>query len=89
MSQQRHRQKHRVVLYTRIGCHLCDVARDAITAVRERHPFDLVEVDIDTDDALLRDLGYRVPVVSVDGVEVFETQVDADDLARLVGAPTS
>jgi len=77
-----------VVLYTRRGCHLCDVARETIEAARERHPFDLVEVDVDTDDALVRDHGYRVPVVSVDGVEVFETQVDADDLARLVGAPT-
>jgi glutaredoxin len=77
--------KHRVVVYTRRDCHLCDVARATIRSVRERHPFDLDEIDVDGDDALVRDHGYRVPVVTVDGVEVFEIAVDAEELEALVG----
>jgi glutaredoxin len=75
---------HRVVLYARAGCHLCDVARATIDTVRARHPFDLREVDIEADDTLLRDYGVRIPVVSVDGEEVFEVDVPAARLAALV-----
>jgi glutaredoxin len=73
-----------VVLYTRAGCHLCEVARATIEGVRERHPFTLREVDVDTTDALTRDYGYRVPVVAVDGVEAFEIEVPPGDLEAMV-----
>lgn len=75
---------HAVVLYSRAGCHLCDVARDVVFAVRERSPFGFEEVDIETDDALLREYGERIPVVSIDGEEAFEYTVEAEELIRLV-----
>ena len=74
----------RVVLYSRPGCHLCDVAREQIGRVRERHPFDFEEVDISGDDAMESAYGLRIPVVTLDGNEVFETSVDERDLAELV-----
>jgi hypothetical protein len=73
-----------VVLYARDGCHLCDEARGVILSVRERMPFAFTEVDIDTDDALLRDYGIRIPVVTVDGEERFEIAVDRDAFEGLV-----
>jgi glutaredoxin len=73
-----------VVLYTRSGCHLCDEARTAILSVRAREPFGYDEVDIDTDDDLLRDYGVRIPVVTVDGEERFEIAVDEHELEGLV-----
>jgi glutaredoxin len=75
---------HHVVLYARAGCHLCDVARARIEAVRARHPFTFEEVDIEADDALIREYGPRVPVVAVDGEEAFEVEVPAGALATLV-----
>jgi glutaredoxin len=75
---------HRVVLYSRPGCHLCDVAREAIEGVRARVPFAFEEIDIERDEALELDYGIRIPVVSVDGEERFEVTVDRDELARLV-----
>lgn len=75
---------HHVVLYARVGCHLCDVARSTIEAVRARHPFIFEEVDIATDDGLIRDFGARIPVVVVDGDEVFEVEVPAGRFAALV-----
>jgi hypothetical protein len=75
---------HRVVLYARAGCHLCDIARDTILAVRERHPFAFEELDIEASDDLVRDYGFRVPVVAVDGAEAFEIEVSAAVLAQLV-----
>jgi Glutaredoxin-like domain (DUF836) len=76
-----------VVLYAREGCHLCDEARGVILSVRARTPFAFTEVDIETDDALLRDYGVRIPVVTVDGEERFEIAVDRDAFEVLVRLP--
>lgn len=65
-----------VVLYARPGCHLCDDARVVIEAARAELAFVFEEVDIESDDALVRDYGLRIPVVAVDGDEVFEISVD-------------
>jgi glutaredoxin len=74
----------RVVLYSRVGCHLCDAARDVLLAERSRSPFDLVEVDVGGDDDLERQYGIRIPVVEIDGEERFEYEVDAAELVAIV-----
>jgi hypothetical protein len=73
-----------VVLYGKAGCHLCEEARAVVLAVRERHPFELREVDVSLDPVLHARYGERIPVVAVAGVEVFEYHVDAAELARLL-----
>jgi glutaredoxin len=75
---------HRVVLYSRAGCHLCDVAREAILTLRERTPFAFEEIDIEADEELELEYGIRVPVVEVDGEETFEVTVDPQELAGLL-----
>ena len=70
-----------VVLYGRDGCCLCDDARVVLERVRARHPFVLTERDIDADERLLRAYLERIPVVAINGVEVFELFVDESELA--------
>ena len=65
-----------VTLYGKPGCHLCDDARDALQRVRATAPFTLVEVDITADDDLHRRYLERIPVVCLDGEELFEYHVD-------------
>jgi hypothetical protein len=80
-----------VVLYSRDGCCLCDDARAILERVRAVYPFTLTERDIETDDALLRAYLERIPVVTIDGVEVFEFFVDESALVRRLtasGQPT-
>jgi hypothetical protein len=72
----------RVTLYGKPGCHLCDDARAAVLAVRDARPFDLDEVDVSVDPALNRRYGERIPVVMVDGEELFEHFVDPVVLAE-------
>jgi hypothetical protein len=55
-----------------------------IERVRAVDGFAFEEVDIERDDALIRDYGYRVPVVAVDGEELFEISVDPDALRAAV-----
>ena len=71
-----------VVLYSREGCCLCDDARAILERVRHRHPFSLVERDIDSDDALHRAYLERIPVVTIEGVEAFELFVNESELER-------
>ncbi|MEO8475589.1 MAG: glutaredoxin family protein [Actinomycetota bacterium] len=77
-----------VILYSRPGCHLCEEARAVIEAERTRSSFAFDEIDIESDDELVREYGIRIPVVTVDGIERFEISVDRGDLARIVGAPS-
>jgi len=74
-----------LTLYGRPGCHLCDEARDSILGLRQQgYAFELREVDIETDDELLRSHLERIPVVAVDGEVVSELVLDRDSLvARL------
>ena len=71
-----------VVLYGRPGCCLCDDARSVLERVRSRRPFELSEVDIEGDDALLAAYLERIPVVTIDGVEAFELFVNQSELER-------
>jgi glutaredoxin len=73
-----------VTLFGRPGCHLCDDALAVLERIRSDAPFDLRIVNIEDDDALLRAYLVRIPVVAVDGEEVYDYYVDEADLrARL------
>ena len=82
-----------VVVYSRPGCHLCEEAIAAIVALHgEGYRFGLHEVDVESDELLLRRHLERIPVVEVDGVVVSELVLDQAALrARLdtVGAWSS
>lgn len=51
-----------------------------ILAARARAPFDFDEVDITGNDALELEYGIRIPVVLIDGDELFEIRIDAREL---------
>ena len=78
---------HRVVLYGRPGCHLCEEAREVLLRLRAATgAYELEEVDIEGDDELHARYLERIPVVSLDGEELFDYVVDERRLvARLRG----
>lgn len=79
----------RVTVYTRAHCGLCREA-EAIVAEVAAGTADVELVDIDADPALTERYTVRVPVVAVDGRELFEYVVDPVGLrAALRGAPGS
>ena len=76
----------RVTIYTRAGCHLCEEAERVVREEQATGGFRLELVDVDRDPELVRRYGVRVPVVAVDGEELFEYEVPVDLLrARLGG----
>jgi glutaredoxin len=80
-------EEHRVVLYTRPGCHLCDVARETVLSLQPRLGFAFDEVDIEADEELELEYGIRIPVVAIDGEERFEVEIDERELAGLLREP--
>jgi glutaredoxin len=71
-----------VTLYGRPGCHLCDDARAILQRIRATQRFALEEIDIESDDALLRRYVERIPVIALDGEELFDFFVDEEALRR-------
>ena len=71
-----------ITLYSRPGCHLCDEAREALQRVARAAPFELREIDITADDALHARYLERIPVVALNGEELFDYHVDEDALER-------
>ncbi len=70
-----------VVLYGRPACHLCDEARRILSAlVAEAPELDLIERNIEDDEALHRRFLERIPVIELDGVIVEELVPDAERL---------
>jgi glutaredoxin len=64
-----------VTLYGKPGCHLCEDAREVVERVRAQRTFDLREVDVSLDPILYREYGERIPVLAVNGEELFEFHV--------------
>lgn len=71
-----------VRLLSRNDCHLCDVAKGRIESAGTRVRFRLEIVDIDSDPDLAARYGERIPVVHVNGEEMFAYRVNERVLVR-------
>lgn len=72
--------EHDVILYTRIGCHLCDDAHELLV----RHGLNPRLIDIDQQPELRAQYNVCVPVVVIDGKERFRGRIDERLLRRLL-----
>jgi glutaredoxin len=65
-----------ITLYGKPGCHLCEGARSVVQDVAARRGVEVVEVDITRDPVLERRYRERIPVLALDGEELFDYVVD-------------
>jgi glutaredoxin len=72
----------RLTLYSRAGCHLCEVAAQTLTRMGE--PFE--EIDISGDRELEAEYGDRIPVIMLDGKEHGYWRVEEDRLRKALDA---
>lgn len=75
----------RLVLLTRPGCHLCDVAKEALARVADTAGEQWVERDVSTDRELEAEYGDRLPVILLDGREHGYWRVEEARLLRDLG----
>ena len=65
-----------ITVYGRPGCHLCDDAARELGPILADTGAELVELNIEEDDALHAAHLERIPVILVDGVEICHFFVD-------------
>ncbi len=75
-----------VVLYTRVGCHLCDEAMALLEKHRERFALQITEVDIDNEPNLKARFDLLVPVIGIAGQGGFKGRVNEALLVRQLKA---
>lgn len=74
--------QHRITLYSKADCHLCEEVHATLQQVRQEIAFDFEEIDITTDAALFERYGLKIPVVLIDGVERFWFRINERRLRR-------
>jgi glutaredoxin len=67
----------RVTVYSRPSCHLCAEALSVLVGLHAAgYRFELLEVDIEGSELLLRRMLEKIPVVEIDGAVVSELILD-------------
>jgi glutaredoxin len=85
VEQHQQEKQARVTFYTKIGCHLCEDARELLDEIAASKPFDLTEIDIRSDMATYDLYRYRVPVILLNGTVIAEGRVEYVDLDAAIG----
>ncbi len=75
-----------VIVYSRKGCHLCEIVKESLTKLERRGGFQWREVDVDSDDELRRQFTDEVPVVFIDGRKAFKYRMDEREFLRRLTA---
>ncbi len=77
---------HDVLVYSRTGCHLCDVVKQTLTRLEGAADFRWREIDIDTDPALCQQYNDQVPVVFLNGRKAFKYHMTEQQFLRALAA---
>ncbi len=77
---------HVVMVYSRKGCHLCDVVKETLRHVQGDADFEWRSVDIDDDPQLQEKYSDEVPVVFIDGRKAFKYRMDGHQFLRALAA---
>jgi glutaredoxin len=72
---------HRVTIYSKPDCHLCDEMKQIVLAVRRRRDFELEIRSILDDPADFEKYQTQIPVLLVNGSEIARYRIRADQLA--------
>jgi len=75
-------ETRQVLLYTRKGCHLCEIVKESLVKLQRRGGFLWREIDVDSDEQLRREYNDQVPVVFIDGRKAFKYHMDEREFLR-------
>ena len=75
-------QPHEVVIYSRRGCHLCEIVKESLVKLQKRGSFTWREVDVDSDAETRKLYNDEVPVVCINGRKAFKYRMDEQEFLR-------
>ena len=73
---------HRLTVYERSGCHLCDDMVSTLSQWKTELDFEIERIDVDTSPDLAGRYGERVPVLAYGSIEICQFFLDLDALRR-------
>ena len=82
MDRMKMTKKPTLILYTRHGCHLCEKAKEVISALQGEFDFDYNECDIELKDEWTEKYGLMIPVVAINEEEVQYGRIDKTLLCK-------
>jgi predicted thioredoxin/glutaredoxin len=79
-----------LVVLSREGCHLCEQMLVELAELERQELVATVQVvDVDSDPALARQYGLKVPVLLLDGSVICHYTLNSKELLRLAGRPAA
>ncbi len=82
MNRAKEPSQLQVTFYTKVGCHLCEEARDMLDDIAAQTPFELTEVDIRSNPEIFEQYRYRIPVIIINNDTLLEGRIEFRDLAK-------
>ncbi len=79
----------RVTLYSKPGCHLCEMIEPIIQFVQQRRRFDFEKKNILDNPADFQKYQHDIPVITVNGKEIARHQLTAAALEAALDKETS
>jgi glutaredoxin len=67
-----------VILYSKPGCHLCEVMKKEMAKADCAELYQLQEINIESDAELMARYRFDIPVLMIEGVEAFRHRLTAD-----------
>ena len=77
-----------VTLYSRPGCHLCEVVKEQLETIRREMDFHIEERNIDEEASLRERYNDDIPVVAVNGQDVFKHRMDIGKFREMLSFGT-
>jgi glutaredoxin len=71
-----------VIVYSRKGCHLCEIVKESLDKLQKRGGFTWREIDVDSDAETRRRFTDEVPVVFINGRKAFKYHMDEQEFLR-------
>jgi glutaredoxin len=71
---------HRLVLYSKPGCHLCEDALALLHDLAREFALTIEEIDIERDDALFKKYFDKIPVLMIDGSTTLAAPLRQQDI---------
>ena len=77
---------HRVVVYSKPGCHLCEDALRMLQGLRGEFNLVIAEIDITTDRALFKNYFEKIPVLLIDDRVTLSAPITKQDVIQVMSS---
>jgi len=71
-----------VILYSRKGCHLCEIVKESLVKLEKHATFTWREIDVDSNPDIRRLYTDEVPVVFINGRKAFKYRMNEQEFLR-------